>query len=121
MQDAIDFMNDNSLQINRFWVGRFGEHNSETPTFQHQHSNKRDSQKQKDSSPLKKMLNVTLMRRDSFITCTAPFVWDENETHVGISKKYAPREVIVSKRTQSATVTIAENYHESQLTLLAAI
>jgi hypothetical protein len=35
VQDAIDFMHDNRVQVDRFWVRRFGEHNSETLTLQH--------------------------------------------------------------------------------------
>jgi hypothetical protein len=33
IQDAIDFMHDNWVQVNRFWVRRFVERNTETLTL----------------------------------------------------------------------------------------
>jgi hypothetical protein len=44
------------------------------------------------------------------------FVWNADETQVGISKKHVIPEVIVKEQTPRGTVTIAEKHDDSQMT-----
>jgi hypothetical protein len=49
------------------------------------------------------------------------FVWNTDETRIGISKKDIAPDVIVAKQTPRGTVTIAEENDESQMRFLTGI
>jgi hypothetical protein len=117
VRDAIDFMNDNDLQINRFWVLRFAEGRSETLRFQQIRFLETERRKVSEDD-LKCHFDAVAIHLQDLLSL---FMRNAGETNVGIPKKQVPQEVIVSRQIQPGTVTIAENHDDSQPTLPMAI
>jgi hypothetical protein len=117
IQDAIDFLNENGVQVDRFGVWRFVDRNSEVFTFQQAISLEKDRH-DVSSDDLKRYFEAMMVH---LRTVPSIFVWNADETRVGAAKKQTRPEVIVDARTQAGTVTIAQERDDSQLTMLTAI
>jgi hypothetical protein len=87
VQDAIDFTNDNGLQIGRFWVSRFVECNSETITFRQVRFLEIKWYKVSDDD-LKRYFDAMAIHLQH---APSLFMSNADETRVGIAKKKVPQ------------------------------
>jgi hypothetical protein len=96
VQDAIDFMNQNGLQIDRFWVYRFIKRNGEALKKQTAKllEKERDEVSEQHSKSHSDAIVLHLQKVPSL------FAWNADETRLGSPKRLSPPEVIVAKDTQ---------------------
>jgi hypothetical protein len=107
-------MHDNQVQVDRFWVRRFVERNSETLTLQQERLLEKEHHETSEDD-LNRYFDAVTIHIQSV---SSLFVWNADETQVGISKKYVIPEVIVKEQTRPGTITIAEEHDDSQMTLI---
>jgi hypothetical protein len=117
IQDAIDFMNQNGLQIDRFWVYRFIKRNGETFTKQTAILSEKERREVSEQN-IKSYSDAIVLHLQKV---PSVFVWDAAETRVGSAKRRSSPEVIAAKDIQPGSVIVADERDDGQLTLLTAI
>jgi hypothetical protein len=104
-------------QINRFWISRFVKRNNNVLTIQTANllEKERHNISKKD---LRNYFDTVSIQLEKFPSL---FVWNADETRIGIPKKCTSPQVIVAKQTRPRTVTVPKERDDSQLTMLTAI
>jgi hypothetical protein len=98
-------MHDNRVQVDRFWFGDLLN-----ATARHWHSSKHNYWKKRheiSEDNLNRLFDVVMIQLQNVQSL---FVWNPDETRVGISKKYVALAVIFAKQILPWTVTIAEEH-----------
>jgi hypothetical protein len=113
---VIDFMAQNGTQTNRFWTNRFVKRNNNVLLIQTANllEKERHNVSEEDLRNYFATVSIQLEKVPSL------FVWNADETRVGIPKKCASPQVIVAKQTWPRTVTVPKERDDSQLTMLTA-
>jgi hypothetical protein len=117
VEDVIDYMWGTGKEVDRFWVKRFAERNTEKLSL-------------RQAVFLEKYrYNVNPNDIKAYFDCCrtrlaavpSPFVTKADETRVGAPKKQQPTSVIGSAQTVPGPITVQETLDDSQLTPLTAI
>jgi 4-hydroxybenzoate polyprenyltransferase len=117
IQAAIDFLAQNGTQINRFWINRLVKRNNNVIAIQTANllRKERHNVSEEDLCNYFDTVSIQLEKVPSL------FVWNADETRVGIPKKCASPQVIVAKQTRPRTVRVPKERDDNQLTTLTAI
>jgi hypothetical protein len=96
-EDAMDFMQDDRVQVERFLVRRFVEPNSETLALQQARilDKGRHEISEDDLNRYFDVVTIQLQNVPSL------FIWNADETRVGISKKRVASDVIVANSSKN--------------------
>jgi hypothetical protein len=96
-------MHDNRVQVDRVWVWRFVQRNSETLTLQRARLLEKDRHKISEDDLNHYFDAVTIQLQN----IPSPFVWNADETRVRISKKpVAPGSLLQNKLRQGLSQSL---------------